>query len=116
MNAIPRLAYLPLDVATSAPTGLIHHFKGCWWSAMPERGLIFYVTGRQRTQVSPQCNPDVRISRRLTEQMYPGAECVLVASVFVRATYDGGLLLPKDVLDAAVDFRTPKVVNQNGVR
>lgn len=76
----PRLVYVPLESAIVPPSGLIEHLKDRWWSAHPERGLLFF----DKKSMSPQCNGDETVARALAARLYPWAETIFVPSVFRR--------------------------------
>lgn len=75
----PRLTFVPLEVATVPPKGLIEHLKDQWWTVHPEKGLVFY----DKKVMAPQCNSNESITRRFKE-MYPWAEVRFIPSVFRR--------------------------------
>lgn len=58
--------------------GVVHAYKDQWWSVMPEKGLIFYCPGSSKgldlCEAFPQCNPSEVTTRKLQQQLYPGAE------------------------------------------
>ncbi len=75
----PRLTFVPIEVATVPPAGLIEHLKDRWWSVHPTKGLIFF-----DKCMAPQCNGTEAIARRLQESLYPWAECRFIPSAFRR--------------------------------
>lgn len=81
----PCLIFVPIEQASSPPSGLIKHIKDRWWSVHPTKGLIFYNPHKIRRKNdlgSPQCNPNHSVSEYLTKEMYPWAECLFIPSVF----------------------------------
>lgn len=79
-----RLVFMSLDDVLKA-RGLTEALHNQWWSFDPQRGIIFWKRGvRRNVFLYPQCNPDERISRMLTEKMYPWAEVLRVPLVLVR--------------------------------
>lgn len=79
----PKLNFVPLDIATVPPGGMIQHYKDKWWAIDPEYGLIFWEPGKI-SPGSPQCNANEDTARTLTEKVYPWAYVAFLPSVFVR--------------------------------
>lgn len=75
-----RFKFVPIDEAVVPPSGIIQHFKDHWWIVHPEKGLAFFDS---RGWLSPQCNGDERVTRRLA-QHYPWAEVQFIPSAFRR--------------------------------
>lgn len=76
MNANDKnLRFIPIAKATTPPSGLIEHFKNCFWCVHPDKGVVFW-------KQSPQCNTNELITARLAASMYPWAEVRLIPSVF----------------------------------
>ena len=73
-----HLRFVPLNKATIPPSGLIEHFKDCYWVVHPKKGVVFW-------KHSPQCNANKVIADRIAEHMYPWAEVKLMASVLRRS-------------------------------
>jgi hypothetical protein len=76
----PRLVFLSEAEAITPPAGIIVCLKDRWWSVHPTKGLIFW----DKRSMSPQCNGDELMSRKLTAEMYPWAECKFFPLVFRR--------------------------------
>lgn len=75
-----KFEFVPVEEAIIPPPGLIDHMKDRWWIVHPDKGLAFF---KSRGSLSPQCNGDERITRRLSEA-YPWAEVRFIPSAFRR--------------------------------
>ncbi len=69
------LRFVPIEKATIPPSGLIEHFKECFWCVHPEKGIVFW-------KRSPQCNTNKLSATRIRDHMYPWAEVHFLSSVF----------------------------------
>lgn len=82
MSVVPsddkRLIFIPLEKAIVCPSGFVQHIKDHWWVVHPEKGLVFW----DKKVMSPQCNSNESLTRRIWEQMYPWAEIKFIPSVF----------------------------------
>jgi hypothetical protein len=74
--------FVPFDVATTAPGGLIEHFKDRWWCVCPNRGIMFYEPRRGQGQF-PQCNVNKTVSEMMAKN-YPWCEVRFIPSVYRR--------------------------------
>jgi hypothetical protein len=74
----PRIEFVPLEVATIPPAGLIEHLKDKWWVVHPTKGVVYF---KLSGYLSPQCNGNEEIARRFV-YMYPWAEVKFIPSVF----------------------------------
>lgn len=69
--------WLPRDHEPRSGPAVVYRDK--WWTAHPDRGLLFY-TPRRRGKIYgwyPQCNSDRSITERLAPK-YPGIEITYV--------------------------------------
>jgi hypothetical protein len=81
----PRLLFMPIEIATRPPSGIIEHIKDSWWVAHPEKGIVWHYTGKYKSfeTSSPQCNANKNIAIRFCEP-YPWATILFLPSVFRR--------------------------------
>ncbi len=73
------MLYVPIDVATTPMTG--HAWVNYWWSYDPEKGLMWWATSVNMTDVSAQCNPNKDIVD-LTVSNRPGCIAIQVPVVY----------------------------------
>ena len=77
-----RLVFVPIEVATNPPSGLVEHFSNNWWIYDIERGVVYWkFSGRH---LAPQCNSNLAVTMHLRETMYPWAEVKQIEHVFRR--------------------------------
>jgi hypothetical protein len=82
-----RLRFMPFDVATTAPAGLIEHFKDRWWCVHPDKGIIWWSRSPQSStpgEWSPLCNSSEACADASRLSMVPWAELRFFPSVFRR--------------------------------
>lgn len=77
MITMDRFKFVPMDVLTTPPRGLIEHFKDCWWIVHPDKGAAFF----DSRGLHPQCNSNESIIRHRLEA-FPGCEARLIPSAF----------------------------------
>ena len=75
-----KLVFVPLVIATRPPPGIVEHLKDRWWVVHPEKGVVYFRTGKDN--LSPQCNGNEEIARRFLSAFPEWAEVVLIPSVF----------------------------------
>lgn len=77
--------FVPLIEAIECPSGLVEHFKDCWWAVHPENGIAYwcpkYKRDRRVEVGAPQCNSNEVIARKVAA-LYPWAEVIFIPSVF----------------------------------
>lgn len=77
-----NLKFIPFDVATRPPKGLIEHIKESYWVCDAERGVLYFRTFGDN--YSAQCNESEKITKTLAARNYPWAEVRFISSVFRR--------------------------------
>ncbi|EFC80081.1 hypothetical protein [Parafrankia sp. EUN1f] len=74
---------IPAADLTTPQTGIYKIYADYWWSTVRDEAgellLLFY-------RGSPQCNRDEETVRRLTADLWPGAEAVQVPAVYIKHT------------------------------
>jgi hypothetical protein len=74
----PKLTYVPLEELARPRNGVWQVYVDYWWTVDPERGAIIF------DKWFPQCNEAERITRRVTEQLYPWAEARQIPVAYTR--------------------------------
>lgn len=89
-----KLYCLPLDVATTPPSGRCTCIANAWWVVHPDQGLILFRMNPRTRYCSPQYNSSEMITRQLIEKLYPWAEARQIPFAFFQEDLDGGIILP----------------------
>lgn len=77
----PRLIYMPYEDREKR-SGPCHVIRDSYWATHPEKGLVFYATGRKALDAAaPQCNRNEAITEMLATKLYPWAEVKFVPLV-----------------------------------
>ena len=76
----PRLKFVPIEVATVPPSGLINHLEDRWWIVHPSKGIVYWI-GHDRRSMAAQCNSSKKIAKSIVK-IYPWAEVCFLPSVF----------------------------------
>lgn len=80
MTAGHTLEYKDLAEATTPEDGYVV-YANRWWVVNPEGTAITFA--RFGSHRAPQCNHDVRITRSLTERLYPDHGVMFVPVVYL---------------------------------